>query len=108
MKFIVVRLLTNSPDPDTGRRASATEVLGDAIEEASYFEELGFDGYGIGEHHIDDAEASSPRGHPRLPRCLDEADPTLHRRHGAVAARPGPGRRGLRHRRRACPAVEST
>jgi alkanesulfonate monooxygenase SsuD/methylene tetrahydromethanopterin reductase-like flavin-dependent oxidoreductase (luciferase family) len=60
VKFIVIRLLTNSPDPDTGRRASATEVLGDAIEEASYFEELGFDGYGIGEHHIDDAEASSP------------------------------------------------
>ena len=60
VKFIVIRLLTNSPDPLTGRRASATEVLGDAIEEASYFEELGFDGYGIGEHHIDDAEASSP------------------------------------------------
>ena len=60
VKFIVIRLLTNPPDPDTGRRASATEVLGDAIEEASYFEELGFDGYGIGEHHIDDAEASSP------------------------------------------------
>jgi len=39
VKFIVIRLLTNSPDPDTGRRASATEVLGDAIEEASYFEE---------------------------------------------------------------------
>ena len=60
MKFIVIRLLTNPPDPDTGRKASATEVLGDAIEEASYFEELGFDGFGIGEHHIDDAEASSP------------------------------------------------
>ena len=60
MKFIVIRLLTNAPDPDTGRRASATEVLGNAIEEASYFEEIGFDGYGIGEHHIDDAEASSP------------------------------------------------
>ncbi len=60
MKFIVIRLLTNPPDPDTGRRASATEVLGNAVEEAAYFEEIGFDGYGIGEHHIDDAEASSP------------------------------------------------
>ncbi len=60
MKFIVIRLLTNSPDPLTGHRASATDVLGDAIAEASYFEQLGFDGYGIGEHHIDDAEASSP------------------------------------------------
>ena len=35
-------------------------MLGDAIAEATYFEELGFDGYGIGEHHINDAEASSP------------------------------------------------
>lgn len=60
MKFIVVRLLTNAPDRVTGERASASKVLGDAIAEASYFEDLGFDGYGIGEHHIDDAEASSP------------------------------------------------
>jgi alkanesulfonate monooxygenase SsuD/methylene tetrahydromethanopterin reductase-like flavin-dependent oxidoreductase (luciferase family) len=60
VKFLIVRLLTNSPDPATGERASASKVLGDAIAEASYFEDLGFDGYGIGEHHIDDAEASSP------------------------------------------------
>jgi len=60
VKFIVIRLLTNSPDPLTGHRASSTDVLGDAVAEASYFEQLGFDGYGIGEHHIDDAEASSP------------------------------------------------
>ena len=60
MKFIVIRLLTNSPDPVTGARATASKVLGDAIAEATYFEELGFDGYGIGEHHINDAEASSP------------------------------------------------
>ena len=60
MKFFVVRLLMNRPDPATGRRASAEEVLGEALREAPIFEELGFDGYGIGEHHIDDAEASSP------------------------------------------------
>jgi alkanesulfonate monooxygenase SsuD/methylene tetrahydromethanopterin reductase-like flavin-dependent oxidoreductase (luciferase family) len=60
VKFVVIRLLTNAPDPSTGDRAPASKVLGDAIAEASYFEELGFDGYGIGEHHIDDAEASAP------------------------------------------------
>ncbi len=60
MKFIVVRLLTNAPDRQTGERASASKVFGDALREAEWFEEIGFDGYGIGEHHINDAEASSP------------------------------------------------
>ncbi len=40
-------------------------------------------------------------GDPRVPRRIDQANPALHRRHRAVAARPGPGRRGLRHGRRA-------
>ncbi|MBI4935774.1 MAG: LLM class flavin-dependent oxidoreductase, partial [Actinobacteria bacterium] len=60
MKFIVVRLLLNPPDPATGLRPSASQVFSDVVSEASYFEDLGFDGYGIGEHHIDAAEASSP------------------------------------------------
>lgn len=60
MKFVVIRLLTNRADPDTGERPSASTVIGDALAEATYFEDLGFDGYGIGEHHINDAEASSP------------------------------------------------
>lgn len=60
MKFVVIRLLTNRADPATGERATASTVIGDALAEATYFEELGFDGYGIGEHHINDAEASSP------------------------------------------------
>ncbi|MET0459313.1 MAG: LLM class flavin-dependent oxidoreductase [Ilumatobacteraceae bacterium] len=60
MKFFVVRLLTNAPDPVTGARASASTVLGDALREAPVFEDLGFDAYAIGEHHINDAEASSP------------------------------------------------
>ena len=60
MKFFVVRLLTNTPDPVTGVRASASTVLGDALREAPVFEDLGFDAYAIGEHHINDAEASSP------------------------------------------------
>ena len=60
MKFFVVRLLTNTPDPTTGVRASASTVLGDALREAPVFEDLGFDAYAIGEHHINDAEASSP------------------------------------------------
>lgn len=50
MRFIVIRLLLNRPDPQTGERAPAETVLGDAVAEASYFEQLGFDGYGIGEH----------------------------------------------------------
>lgn len=60
MKLIVIRLLLNRPDPGSGERAPAEKVLGDVVREASYFEELGFDGYGIGEHHIDDAEATAP------------------------------------------------
>jgi alkanesulfonate monooxygenase SsuD/methylene tetrahydromethanopterin reductase-like flavin-dependent oxidoreductase (luciferase family) len=60
VKFLIVRLLLNASDPVTGQRASASEVFRDVVAEASFFEELGFDGYGIGEHHIDAAEASSP------------------------------------------------
>ena len=60
VKFFVVRLLDEPPDPVTGPRASASTVLGEALREAPIFEDLGFDAYGIGEHHIDDAEASSP------------------------------------------------
>ena len=60
MKFLVVRLLTNTPDPTTGVRATASTVLGEALREAPVFEDLGFDAYAIGEHHINDAEASSP------------------------------------------------
>ena len=44
MKFFVVRLLMNRPDPATGRRASAEEVLGEALREAPIFEELVFRG----------------------------------------------------------------
>ena len=39
---------------------SATEVLGNAVEEAVVLRGVRLRRYGIGEHHIDDAEASSP------------------------------------------------
>ena len=45
-------------DRARGRRRAT--VLGEALREAPVFEDLGFDAYAIGEHHINDAEASSP------------------------------------------------
>jgi probable LLM family oxidoreductase len=49
-----------TPDPDTGRNASAAERLRDLLEEAELADQLGLDVYGVGEHHRPDFAASAP------------------------------------------------
>ncbi len=51
MRFIVSSLLSNGPDPVTGRRYSAHEKYRNVIDQAVTAEELGFEGYGVGERH---------------------------------------------------------
>ncbi len=60
MKFIAITLIVHRPDPVTGvlkpAHARFREVLGNAL----FAEELGFDGFGVGERHERPFLSSSP------------------------------------------------
>jgi len=60
MKFLAITLITHVPDPITGIQKSTTERLRDVVENAVLAEELGFDGYGVGERHERPFLSSSP------------------------------------------------
>src|SRR6266571_6547899 len=60
MKFLAITLITHVPDPVTGIQKSTTERLHDVVENAVLAEELGFDGYGVGERHERPFISSSP------------------------------------------------
>jgi probable LLM family oxidoreductase len=50
----------NTPDPDTGRIASAHQRLRDLMEEIELADQLGLDVFGVGEHHRPEFVVSSP------------------------------------------------
>jgi len=60
MKFLAITLITHVADPVTGIQKSTTERLCDVVENAVLAEELGFDGYGVGERHERPFISSSP------------------------------------------------
>ena len=60
MKFLAMTLIPYGPDPITGIQPSATERLRSAVDNAVLAEELGFDGYGVGERHERPFLSSSP------------------------------------------------
>ncbi|GIG88444.1 LLM class flavin-dependent oxidoreductase [Plantactinospora endophytica] len=60
MKFLLITLITHLPDPVTGERKSTTDRLREVVEGAVRAEELGFDGYGVGERHERPFISSSP------------------------------------------------
>ena len=60
MKFLVLTLISNGPDPRTGRTPSPHERFRRVVEHAVLAEELGFDGFGVGEHHERPFISSSP------------------------------------------------
>ena len=60
MKFLAITLITHVPDPITGIQKSTTERLRDVVDNAVLAEELGFDGYGVGERHERPFISSSP------------------------------------------------
>ena len=60
MKFLAITLITHVPDPITGIQKSTTERLRDVVENAVLAEQLGFDGYGVGERHERPFISSSP------------------------------------------------
>jgi alkanesulfonate monooxygenase SsuD/methylene tetrahydromethanopterin reductase-like flavin-dependent oxidoreductase (luciferase family) len=60
MKFLLLTLITHHPDPVTGVKKSAAERLRDVVDSAVLAEELGFDGFAVGERHEDPFISSSP------------------------------------------------
>jgi alkanesulfonate monooxygenase SsuD/methylene tetrahydromethanopterin reductase-like flavin-dependent oxidoreductase (luciferase family) len=51
VKFIVITLIAHRPDPVTGAQKSTHERFREVLDNAVLAEELGFDGFGVGERH---------------------------------------------------------
>ena len=60
MRFITITLIVHAPDPLTGEQKSTQERFGEVIGNARLAEELGFDGFGVGERHEMPFVSSSP------------------------------------------------
>jgi alkanesulfonate monooxygenase SsuD/methylene tetrahydromethanopterin reductase-like flavin-dependent oxidoreductase (luciferase family) len=60
VKFLLMTLITHQPNPVTGITKSAAERLRDVVDGAVVAEELGFDGFAVGERHEDPFISSSP------------------------------------------------
>ena len=60
MKFLAMTLIPYAPDPVTQILPSTTERLRAVVDNAVLAEELGFDGYGVGERHERPFLSSSP------------------------------------------------
>jgi hypothetical protein len=60
MKFITITLIVHAPDPLTGEQKSTQERFREVIGNARLAEELGFDGFGVGERHERPFISSSP------------------------------------------------
>lgn len=60
MKFLLLTLITHHPDPVSGDKPSAAERLRDVVDKAVLAEQLGFDGFAVGERHEDPFISSSP------------------------------------------------
>jgi probable LLM family oxidoreductase len=60
MELGIFSFVERTPDPQTGKTASAQERLRRLIEEVELADQLGLDVFGIGEHHREDYVVSSP------------------------------------------------
>jgi alkanesulfonate monooxygenase SsuD/methylene tetrahydromethanopterin reductase-like flavin-dependent oxidoreductase (luciferase family) len=60
MKFLAITLIVHRPDPVTGVRKSTHERFREVLGNALLAEELGFDGFGVGERHERPFISSSP------------------------------------------------
>jgi alkanesulfonate monooxygenase SsuD/methylene tetrahydromethanopterin reductase-like flavin-dependent oxidoreductase (luciferase family) len=60
MKFIGNDLIANTPDPITGVTPTETERFREVIGNAVLYEQLGFDGFSVGERHHPPFLSSSP------------------------------------------------
>ncbi|MGA7051474.1 MAG: LLM class flavin-dependent oxidoreductase [Mycobacterium sp.] len=60
MKFLLLTLIAHYPDPVTGEKKSPADRLRDVVGKAVLAEELGFDGFAVGERHEDPFISSAP------------------------------------------------
>ncbi|WP_018681919.1 LLM class flavin-dependent oxidoreductase [Actinokineospora enzanensis] len=60
MKYLLISLITHTADPVTGIQASTHDRLREVVDSAVLAEELGFDGYAVGERHERPFISSSP------------------------------------------------
>ena len=60
MRFLAITLIEHAADPLTGLRTSTQERFREVVDSALLAEELGFDGFGIGERHERPFISSSP------------------------------------------------
>lgn len=60
MKFLLMTLVSNSADPISRKLKTPAERLGEVVDTAVLAEELGFDGFAVGERHEDPFISSSP------------------------------------------------
>jgi alkanesulfonate monooxygenase SsuD/methylene tetrahydromethanopterin reductase-like flavin-dependent oxidoreductase (luciferase family) len=60
MRFITITLIVHAPDPFTGAQKSTRERFREVLDNALLAEELGFDGFGVGERHERPFVSSSP------------------------------------------------
>ncbi|MFI8528858.1 LLM class flavin-dependent oxidoreductase [Streptomyces aquilus] len=60
MKFLAITLIVHRPDPVTGELKPTHERFREVLDNAVLAEELGFDGFGVGERHERPFLSSSP------------------------------------------------
>jgi alkanesulfonate monooxygenase SsuD/methylene tetrahydromethanopterin reductase-like flavin-dependent oxidoreductase (luciferase family) len=60
MKFLAITLIVHRPDPITGVQKPTHDRLREVLDNALLAEELGFDGFGVGERHERPFISSSP------------------------------------------------
>ncbi|MCX4766631.1 LLM class flavin-dependent oxidoreductase [Streptomyces sp. NBC_01275] len=60
MKFLAITLIVHRPDPVTGIQKSTQDRFREVLDNALLAEELGFDGFGVGERHERPFISSSP------------------------------------------------
>ncbi|MER6179827.1 LLM class flavin-dependent oxidoreductase [Streptomyces sp. NPDC001652] len=60
MKLLAITLIVHRPDPVTGVRKSTHDRFREVLDNAVLAEELGFDGFGVGERHERPFISSSP------------------------------------------------
>jgi alkanesulfonate monooxygenase SsuD/methylene tetrahydromethanopterin reductase-like flavin-dependent oxidoreductase (luciferase family) len=60
VKFLLITLIVHAPDPISGIRKPTRERFREVVDNAVLGEELGFDGYGVGERHERPFISSSP------------------------------------------------
>ncbi|HXZ65839.1 MAG TPA: LLM class flavin-dependent oxidoreductase [Streptosporangiaceae bacterium] len=60
MRFLLITLIVHAPDPVTGAQPTTSQRFREVIDSALQAEELGFDGFGVGERHERPFISSSP------------------------------------------------